>query len=75
MVRNLNLVKRVIFYVERLRLGIVVIYGEEKYDDEDKEDDGRNSLLLCRVEYKKIEILLGRYDYFFNFCFLFYGEC
>lgn len=69
MVRNLNLVKRVIFYVERLRLGIVVIYGEEKYDDEDKEDDGRNSLLLCRVEYKKIEILLGRYDYFFYFCF------
>nr|XP_022317999.1 phosphoribosyl pyrophosphate synthase-associated protein 2-like [Crassostrea virginica] len=55
--RNPNSVKRATSYAERLRLGIAVIHGEEKYDDEDKEDDGRNSPPLCRVEYKKIEIL------------------
>lgn len=62
MARNPNSVKRATSYAERLRLGIAVIHGEEKYDDEDKEDDGRNSPPLCRVEYKKIEILPGRYD-------------
>lgn len=73
--RNPNSVKRATSYAERLRLGIAVIHGEEKYDDEDKEDDGRNSPPLCRVEYKKIEILPGRYDLFLHLCPLFYGEC
>lgn len=73
--RNPNSVKRATSYAERLRLGIAVIHGEEKYDDEDKEDDGRNSPPLCRVEYKKIEILPGRYDHFLHLCPLFYGEC
>lgn len=62
--RNPNSVKRATSYAERLRLGIAVIHGEEKYDDEDKEDDGRNSPPLCRVEYKKIEILPGLYHWF-----------
>ncbi|XP_061181957.1 phosphoribosyl pyrophosphate synthase-associated protein 2-like isoform X1 [Saccostrea echinata] len=55
--RNPNSVKRATSYAERLRIGIAVIHGEEKYDDEDKED-GRNSPPPpSRVEYKKIEIL------------------
>lgn len=71
MARNPNSVKRATSYAERLRLGIAVIHGEEKYDDEDKEDDGRNSPPLCRVEYKKIEILPGRYDCFLHLCFFY----